>query len=65
MGTPFTLKNSRLDGMRKRPLGSGMQTADIATAGERVISTHAMGEAVAAWVCQSAGQTQRSLRAEE
>ena len=46
-------------------LGSGMRTADIATPGERVISTHAMGEAIAAWVCQSAGQTQRSLRAEE
>lgn len=46
-------------------LGSGARTADIATAGERVISTHAMGEAIAAWVCQSAGQTQRSLRAEE
>jgi 3-isopropylmalate dehydrogenase len=46
-------------------LGSGARTADIAAAGERVISTHAMGEAIAAWVCQSAGQTQRSLRAEE
>jgi 3-isopropylmalate dehydrogenase len=46
-------------------LGSGVRTADIATPGERVISTHAMGEAIAAWVCQSAGQTQRSLRAEE
>ena len=46
-------------------LGSGMRTADIATPGERVISTHAMGEAIAAWVCQSAGQEQRSLRAEE
>ena len=46
-------------------LGSGARTADIATAGERVISTHAMGEAIAAWVCQVAGQTQRSLRAEE
>ena len=65
MGTPFTLKNSRLPGRRKKPLGSGMQMADIATPGERAISTHAMGEAVAAWVCQSAGQTQRSLRAEE
>ena len=46
-------------------LGSGARTADIATAGERVISTRAMGEAIAAWVCQAAGQTQRSLRAEE
>ncbi len=46
-------------------LGSGMRTADIAAHGERVISTHAMGEAIAAWVCQTAGQTQRSLRAEE
>jgi 3-isopropylmalate dehydrogenase len=46
-------------------LGSGARTADIAAAGERIISTHAMGEAIAAWVCQSAGQTQRSLRAEE
>jgi len=46
-------------------LGSGMRTADLARPGDRVISTHAMGEAIAAWVCQSAGQTQRSLRAEE
>jgi 3-isopropylmalate dehydrogenase len=46
-------------------LGSGMRTADIALPGERVISTHAMGEAIAAWVCQKAGQSQRSLRAEE
>jgi 3-isopropylmalate dehydrogenase len=46
-------------------LGSGMRTADIAVGSERVIGTHAMGEAIAAWVCQSAGQTQRSLRAEE
>jgi 3-isopropylmalate dehydrogenase len=46
-------------------LGSGTRTADIASPGERVISTHAMGEAIAAWVCQAAGQTQRSLRAEE
>ena len=46
-------------------LGSGMRTADIATRGERVISTHAMGEAIAAWVCQAAEQMQRSLRAEE
>src|SRR5512136_2356403 len=46
-------------------LGSGLRTADIAAPGERVISTHAMGEAIAAWVCQTAGQTQRSLRAEE
>jgi 3-isopropylmalate dehydrogenase len=46
-------------------LGSGARTADIAGAGERVIGTHAMGEAIAAWVCSFAGQTQRSLRAEE
>jgi 3-isopropylmalate dehydrogenase len=46
-------------------LGSGMRTADIAVGSERVIGTHAMGEAIAAWVCQAAGQTQRSLRAEE
>jgi len=46
-------------------LGSGMRTADIAVGSERVIGTHAMGEAIAAWVCQTAGQTQRSLRAEE
>jgi len=46
-------------------LGSGARTADIASMGERVISTHAMGEAIAAWVCQAASQTQRSLRAEE
>jgi 3-isopropylmalate dehydrogenase len=46
-------------------LGSGARTADIAVESERVIGAHAMGEAIAAWVCQSAGQTQRSLRAEE
>ena len=46
-------------------LGSGMRTADISAEGERVIGTHAMGEAIAAWVCQSAGQSQRSLMAEE
>jgi 3-isopropylmalate dehydrogenase len=46
-------------------LGSGMRTADIAAPGERVIPTHAMGKAIAAWVCQSAWQVQRSLRAEE
>ena len=46
-------------------LGSGMRTADIAVEGERVIGAHAMGEAIAAWVCQSAGQSQRSLMAEE
>ncbi len=46
-------------------LGSGMRTADIALPGERVISTHAMGEAIAAWICQKAGQTQRSMLAEE
>jgi 3-isopropylmalate dehydrogenase len=46
-------------------LGSGMRTADIALGSERVIGAHAMGEAIAAWVCQAAGQTQRSLRAEE
>ena len=46
-------------------LGSGARTADISVGSERVIGTHAMGEAIAAWVCQSAGQTQRSLRAEE
>ena len=46
-------------------LGSGARTADIASKGERVIGTHAMGEAIAAWVCSFAGQAQRSLRAEE
>ncbi len=46
-------------------LGSGMRTADIAQPGERVISTHAMSEAISAWICQTAGQTQRSLLAEE
>lgn len=46
-------------------LGSGARTADVAREDERVIGTHAMGEAIAAWVCQTAGQTQRSLRAEE
>lgn len=46
-------------------LGSGMRTADIAAPGERVISTHAMGEAIAAWICQRASQSTRSIRAEE
>ncbi len=46
-------------------LGSGMRTADMASEGERIIGTHAMGEAIAAWVCQSAGQSQRSLMSEE
>jgi 3-isopropylmalate dehydrogenase len=46
-------------------LGSGPRTADIAVGGERVIGTHAMGEAIAAWVCSFAGQTQKSLRVEE
>jgi 3-isopropylmalate dehydrogenase len=45
-------------------LGSGARTADIAGEGERIIGTHAMGEAIAAWVCSFAGQPQRSLRAE-